>query len=504
MRRRYLSAALALALAATIGVVALAPTAGAGTTRTYIVLYKQHAVANDAAARIQSAGGTLVASYSQIGVAIARSSNNAFASTMKKDLKIKGVASTEGFGVQLPDQTEQGSNAAGDEVETTAWGDSLSNRQWDMTQIHAPEAQAINPGSPSVLVGDIDTGLDFTHPDIAPNYDAVNSADCESGSPQPLLAGNDANGHGTHTAGTIAAAANGIGIVGVAPNVKIAGIKSSNDDGFFFPEMVVCSFMWAGTHGVDVTNNSYFADPWLFNCKNDPEQRAIWQAETRAIKFAQQNGVVVVAASGNFSDDLANPTQDVTSPDFPEGTAVTRAISNACAVVPVEVPGVVGVNANGNQVVKSFYSNYGYGVTDVIAPGGDSLFFTPSPDVPNGRVLSTWPAAVLETTCLAARRVVDASGATYCYQQGTSMASPHATGVVALIMSQFPGISTGAAMSMLKDTADPLACPTAEQMTRYAAFPSVNNGAPQVCTGDVNYNSFNGNGQVNALTAVGG
>jgi subtilisin family serine protease len=504
MKRRYLGAALALALAATIGVVALAPTAVAGATRTYIVLYKQQAVANDAAARIQSAGGTLVASYSQIGVAIARSSNNAFASTMEKDLKIKGVSSTEGFGVQVPDQTEQGSGATADEVETTAWGDSLSNRQWDMTQIHAPEAQAINPGSPSVLVGDIDTGLDFTHPDIAPNYDAANSADCESGSAQPLLAGNDANGHGTHTAGTIAAAANGIGIVGVAPNVKIAGIKSSNDDGFFFPEMVVCSFMWAGTHGVDVTNNSYFADPWLFNCKNDPEQRAIWQAETRAIKFAQQNGVVVVAASGNFSDDLANPTQDVTSPDFPEGTAVTRAISNACAVVPVEVPGVVGVNANGNQVVKSFYSNYGYGVTDVIAPGGDSLFFTPSADVPNGRVLSTWPAALLNTTCLAARRVVDASGATYCYQQGTSMASPHTTGVVALIMSQFPGMSAGAAMSTLEDTADSLACPTAEQMTRYAAFPSVNNGAPQVCTGDVDYNSFNGNGQVNALTAVGG
>jgi len=84
------------------------------------------------------------------------------------------------------------------------------------------------------------------------------------------------------------------------------------------------------------------------------------------------------------------------------------------------------------------------------------------------------------------------------------MASPHATGVVALIMSQFPEISTGAAMSILEDTADPLARPTAEQMTRYADFPSVSNGAPQVCTGDVDYNSFNGNGQVNALTAVGG
>ena len=85
----------------------------------------------------------------------------------------------------------------------------------------------------------------------------------------------DDNGHGTHTAGTIAAAKNGIGIVGVAPNVKIAGIKAGNADGFFFPEAVVCAFMWAGTHHIAVTNNSYFADPYLFNCKNDPVQRAM-------------------------------------------------------------------------------------------------------------------------------------------------------------------------------------------------------------------------------------
>lgn len=72
----------------------------------------------------------------------------------------------------------------------------------------------------------------------------------------------DDNGHGTHTAGTIAAAKNGIGIVGVAPNVKIAGIKAGNADGFFYPEAVVCAFMWAGGHKLAGTNNSYFADPF--------------------------------------------------------------------------------------------------------------------------------------------------------------------------------------------------------------------------------------------------
>jgi subtilisin family serine protease len=494
-----LGAALALALATALGVVSLAPTAGAGTTRTYIVLYKQLAVAGDAAARVQAAGGTLVASYRQIGVMIARSSNDGFAATMKKDVRIQGVSATDGFGIRLPDVSGGSEATAADAVTTLSSGDSLSNRQWDMDQIHAPEAHAINTGT-GVLVGDIDTGIDFTNPDLVANIDVTNSANCVSGEAVQGTAAQDDNGHGTHTAGIIAAAQNGIGIVGVAPDVKIAAIKAGNSDGFFFPEAVVCSFMWAGTHGVDVTNNSYFADPWYFNCKNDPEQRAIWMAEQRAIKFAQQAGVVNVAATGNFSDDLAHPTQDVTSPDdVPE--PLTRSVTNACVDIPAEIPGVVGVNANGNQVLKSFYSSYGIGVTDVIAPGGDSLFFTPSPTVPNGRVLSTWPQELVDN-CLAPRRVFDTDGTLYCYQQGTSMASPHAAGVVALIMSRFPGMSPGAAVGMLKNTADPIACPT--DMSRYQDFPSMNNDAPQVCTGGPGYNSFNGHGEVNALTAVGG
>jgi subtilase family protein len=105
----------------------------------------------------------------------------------------------------------------------------------------------------------------------------------------------DDNGHGTHTAGTIAAAKNGIGIVGVAPNVKLAGIKAGTADGFFFPEAVVCAFMWACTHHINITNNNYFADPWLFNCRNDAGQRAIWVAERSAIRFAQSQGTLVVA-----------------------------------------------------------------------------------------------------------------------------------------------------------------------------------------------------------------
>jgi Subtilisin-like serine proteases len=276
--------------------------------------------------------------------------------------------------------------------------DPLSPLQWDMRQIHTPEAHAITGGSPSVLVGDIDTGIDFNHPDLAQNIDVADSVNCLSGAPVAGLAAQDDNGHGTHTAGTIAAASNGIGIVGVAPNVHIAGIKAGNADGFFFPQAVVCAFVWAGTHGVDVTNNSYFADPWLFNCRNDPVQRAIWKAEQRAIDFAQHNGVTVVAAEGNQSEDMSHPSQDATSPD--DTTPVTRDVTNACVVIPAEIPGVIGVTADGNSqqanggYLKSFYSSFGVSSADVVAPGGDSLFGATA-QAPNGRVLSTWPATSL-------------------------------------------------------------------------------------------------------------
>ena len=157
-----------------------------------------------------------------------------------------------------------------------------------MQQIHTPQAHAITGGSPAVVVGDIDTGTDYAHPDLAPNIDFADSASCLGGAPDPAPAAwQDQAGHGTHTAGTILAADNGFGIIGVAPNVKLAAIRAGDADGFFFPEAVICAFVWAGTHHIDVTNNSYFADPFLYNCRNDPVQRALWKAEQRAIRFAR-------------------------------------------------------------------------------------------------------------------------------------------------------------------------------------------------------------------------
>jgi lantibiotic leader peptide-processing serine protease len=530
MHVRFRALALLLATAAVLIVAGLATGASSDSTATYIVLYKGQAVPSDAAKTIASAGGTLVYSYDQIGVAIARSNNSSFRDNIVKDNRVDGASATTNFASRLPDAQVAAEASSGDLPNAPASdSDSLSGLQWDMKQIHTPQAHAVTGGSPAVLVGDIDTGIDFNHPDLKQNIDVADSVNCTSGAPVPGTAAQDVDGHGTHTAGTIAAAANGIGVVGVAPNVKIAAIKSGNDSGFFFPEAVICGFVWAATHHVDVTNNSYFADPYLFNCRNDPTQRAIWKAEKRAVQFAMDAGVTVVSAEGNEADDISHPQVDLTSPDD-QATPEERDVTNACVVIPVELPGVIGVTATGDaqqvdgdsdatDYLKSYYSSYGISAADVTAPGGDFYYGRSARSV-NGLVLSTYPA-----TSPCSRSVQEATGnptyptAVYCYLQGTSMASPHVAGIAALIISRFGDLSNpkngkmrpGAVAAQIQQTADPQPCPTELPLHGAAGSSRANvpyaaatrpSGDPQECQGGPGHNSWYGNGRADAFNAV--
>src|SRR5262249_22476972 len=187
------------------GVFAAVPVATAGTDQTYVVVYKSQAAPRDATAAITRAGGTLVAMYGQIGVAIARPSSATFSATLERNSSVAAAASTAGSGMHLiDDQTDADTTT----IDTPASdSDNLSGLQWDMVQIHTPEAHAITGGSSAIVVGDIDTGLDYTHPDLAANVDSDKSANCLSGAAVPgAVAANDDNGHETHTRGTIAEA----------------------------------------------------------------------------------------------------------------------------------------------------------------------------------------------------------------------------------------------------------------------------------------------------------
>jgi subtilisin family serine protease len=419
---------------------------------------------------VEAAGGTVIESYAEIGVVIAQSDNSVFAQSVAADKAVLSVGATRTAAVRPTDPTygasdplapgESGNRSAnktkdaGVEAEGSVIPDPAESLQWDMAAIGADRAHAITDGSRDVLVAVLDSGIQGDHPDLAANIDASASASCLSGVPnssyeawQPTT-----SAHGTHVAGTIAAARNGVGIVGVAPNVRLSAVKVVNDDGFIYPEAAICGFMYATATGADITNNSYYIDPWEFWCDNNGDQAAVKTAVDRAVQYSQKKGVVNVAAAGNSNVDLANKTVDAASPN--DTVPVTRDIRVGCADLPAELDGVVTVSSTTSAGAKSSFSNYGLGVIDVAAPGSS--------------ILST------------------VTGSGYAIYSGTSMASPHVVGVAALLKSAHPKYSGPALTKELYRQANDVPCPV---------------GAAQ-CTGNTADNSFFGEGLVDALEAV--
>jgi subtilisin family serine protease len=376
-------------------------------------------------------------------------------------------------------------DAAALEATGNPTGEPLWGLQWDMAQIDTPEANAVTTGDPGIVVGVLDSGISSTHPDLVTQIAFDKSASCIGGVPDTSVAAWNptTSSHGTHVAGTIAAAINGVGVAGVAPGVKVASVKVVTDAGFIYPEAAICGFIWAADHGMQITNNSYFIDPWEFNCRNDERQRPVWQAVQRAIRYAQNKGVLTIASAGNSNVDLQHKFIDAGSPNDGSGDVETREINAACVDLPAEAPGVVTVSAVGTVRLKSYYSSYGQGVVDVAAPGGDTR--QPNPAV------STIANAVLSTVINTATKV---NG--WGYSQGTSMASPHAAGVAALALSAHPGLQPASLAAFLERTAEPLPCPEGVYNPRP--------GLPQylaTCTGGTR-NGFYGAGEVNAYNAV--
>ncbi|MET9619532.1 S8 family serine peptidase [Streptomyces sp. NPDC006464] len=427
--------------------------AWAAGTRAYLVIT---AAGDTSAARtaVVNNGGTVFASYDAIGVVVAHSTSATFASTMRAVSGIQQVGATRTSDV--PADAYNPALPANPAQSTTTLTE--SNR-WDMTQIKADQAWAVTTGSSSVKVGVLDTGVDDQHQDIAPNFNAADSVSCAYGKADTRAgAWRDVDTHGTHVAGTIAAAKNGKGVIGVAPGVKISSVRIAEPTStLFFAENTVCGFMWAGDHGFKVTNNSYYTDPWQFNCPDNVDQAAIIEGVRRAQAYAESKGSLQVAAAGNSNYDLANKTTDNASPN--DSTPVNRTITNACIDIPTELPGVVTVAAMGSGNVKASYSNFGNGVIDVAAPGGDGA----------SGVYSTLP------------------GGKYGTKSGTSMASPHVAGVAALLASVNPTLTPADLRDRLNSQANDTACPSDSR-----------------CTGTTTKNGFFGDGQVDALKAVGG
>ena len=433
---------------------------------------------------IGRAEGDVVAEWPQIGVFVVHSTNDTFRSDVVEEGggNVASVGATRTVAVKegtpgtatgLSDARLARGGTQGEFANTAAdrvKADPREREQWDMQVIKADRAHQISDGSRDVLVGVLDSGIDPDHPDLAANIDTANSVNCtDAGRVDRSATGwhPTTSDHGTHVAGTIAAARNGTGIVGVAPNARMAAVKVVNDDGFIYPEYAICGFMWAGLQGMDVTNNSYYVDPFMYYCSDQADQAAAMEAVNRAVQWSTGQGVVHAAAAGNARTDLTNNTVDTTSPD--DSTPIQREINDGCFDIPTELPGVVTVSSFARKSSKtldtwlSSFSNRGLGIIDVGAPGSS--------------ILST---------------IVADNG--YGLKSGTSMATPHVAGVLALLAGQHPGWSPAQLSAALEAQADDKACE--------APQPDSLNRPNPACVGPVKDNSYAGEGMIDALEAV--
>jgi lantibiotic leader peptide-processing serine protease len=565
--RKVLLVALAALVAATLALPASAgPSGQAGTGAAaqpsgqlqsangeYVVAYADGASAASARAAIKAAGGTVVKENTQVGVATVKSSNPSFIAAAGRQSALVGAARNRPIG-KLPsgaapkadvERLSAAERAAAKRSASTnghAPGqEPLADKQWDMRMIDATPSGSyrVNQGSHGVMVGIIDTGVDGHHPDIKPNFNRALSRNFTTDIPlvdgpceHPSCvdpADEDDDGHGTHVAGLVGAALNGLGTAGAAPKVTLVNIRAGQDSGFFFLQPTVDAIVYAGLVGIDVINMSFFTDPWLFNCLDNPadspeeqlEQLTVRVATQRAINFARGHGVTPVAALGNEHTDLGNPTLDETSPDFPPGTEKSRPVDNSCITVPTETRGVISISALGPSGYKADYSNYGIEQTDFSAPGGwfRDYFGLPQNRQVENLNLSPYPLNVAiangdlnpdgtPNTPFVLRDCRGSTCALYQYLQGTSMASPHAAGVAALIVSahgkhdaQHGGLTLdpSAVERILTRTAKQTPCPSPPNF----AYPDDRDPTfDGVCEGTLARNGIYGRGVVNALTAV--
>ncbi len=470
MRRRSPVTALAAGLlfaAVSVPVAATAaPTtpAATGELTSYLVVFDTGVSGTVARQLVSAAGGTVASDLTdQIGVVVATSAVPGFDATLRASGLVEDAAENLRF-LGLPaTQSHPGDGVPGGGAGSS--NDTLEPLQWDMAQIRTEQAHEIQAGAPAVDVGILDSGIDGSHADfkdaaLASNVDCARGRNFVTflptgpgvGTPDPCT---DNQIHGPHEAGTVGARANGAGIVGVAPDVTLVPVKVCDSSGYCYADAVVEGITYAGDAQLDVINMSFFVDDnefqqsTEFKCSSDPVMRTFRRAVERAVSYARSQGVTPIAALGNSDQDLAHPVDEDGQP-----------ISNECEVVPAETQGVIGVTSLGPDSEKAAYSNYGTGQADVAAPGGNGETGECATTI-----LSTIPGA-------------------YVCIQGTSMASPHAAGVAALIVSQYGTLGPDGDVKM-----------SPQQVEAYLQGTTVDIGLP-------GYDECFGNGRIDALRAV--
>ena len=435
--------------------------AASDEAQSYLLVASTASLRPGLAAEIARAGGEVSSSMDAIGVVVARSADPDFAAKAAKIYGIRDVSRDEVVQFVAPDVGGEVEAEATADVGATAIGavETFRAVQWAPDAVHAPEAWEADPAhnqGAGARVAILDGGIRSTHLDIAPALDVARSRSfAYAGNPAVLTTYDSDVGtfwHGTHVAGIVAAPANNIGTVGIAPKATIIGVKVlHNGSGAW--SWIINGILYAATPiseggaGADIINMSLGAT----YDRQGPGAAGLTVALARAATYAYQRGVTVIAAAGNNGTDLDHTNNQVFVPaQLPHVISVS-----ALAPMGWAVPG-----ATFDLDRPASYTNFGQSAIDLGAPGGDSALpgnaVCTKPRFPSGTVTQfCWVLDMVMAPC----RGSGTSNSTYCWASGTSMASPAVAGVAALIVGKYGKLSPTDVRTRLEQSADDLGKP---------------------------------------------
>jgi subtilisin family serine protease len=430
--------AMASAAMLIVSAAAAAPSvAAAGPTHPganrWILVAKSDQDFSGLRADISAAGGRVISELPDIDTFVVAGGSNL--RSLSSDAHAAGVAPDHVERLTPPDSgavvplklTPHGAGGGSHSKVTPDPAMSLPGLMWNVNRIEAPEAWKSSAGSPAVTVGVADTGLDFTHSELASKVVHVEDFTGSEGSPtlcEQVYAGTelahsdaywagqfggpantDWNGHGSWIGGNIAAALDGVGINGIAPKVKLVALKISQWCGYAYDSEILAAFTYAANHGIDVVSISFGG----YTDLTKPDEALVYQQYVKTVAYALRKGTLIVAASGNEHVRVGAGGKVLS-----HGSLTTPGDSvldvYGLYETPGGVPGVIDVSSTGNVVNKptkdcviepnttsqlckptsdahqpagvgrfnqlAYYSNYGPRI-DIAAPGGARKFNLP-------------------------------------------------------------------------------------------------------------------------------
>lgn len=375
---------------------------------------------SDLEAKVIAAGGTLDGTIPEIGVAFARNLNTSVidgAESVVPDLSIYSDPPT-----RMSDLTENVAATVSPQVASLADNEPFYPLQWAPAAVQAPEAWNGGYTGAGVRVAVLDGGLFNAHVDLSGGVDVTASRSFTLGAYNTDLG---TFWHGTHVAGIIGARDNGKGVIGIAPNARLIGVKVLHGGSGSFASVLngivyAARPLAAGGAGAHIINMSLGA--YIPNA-NDPAIKAavkeLAKAIDRATRYANAQGTTVIAAAGNNASNLDENKFDLNIPGM------------SARVIGVSATAPLGwALGNSNFSRQASYTNFGKAAVSFAAPGGD--FVLPGSAMCTIAFI-TRPCWVFDLY-LSTSRGSPASSGGYAWAAGTSMASPVVAGIAALII----------------------------------------------------------------------